>query len=399
MPSAAAKVNEPAPQATPLIDVARPEAKRSVDAALLKIVAASKTSPLKVMQDYVGLAFGPGKISFKDYVLLRLFDAEFWAGTDRKTVAGQQRAVAIYQAVNFHHEWWGMLDNKVAMGSYLAAYGFPVIPFRALYCENLKPGAGTVACDAQGLRSILTHDANYPMFGKPAEGQQSLGSIGLQRYLPADESLETREGRVVPLEAFIDQLRTHYPSGYLFQKLVSPHAAIRAVCGDRLATVRMITLRDESGPKVFRACWKIPAGANTADNYWRQGNLLAKLDIAQGKVLRVLSGSGLDLTQHERHPDTDCPLIGFQIPHWQRMRDTVIEAARLMQHVPLIGWDIAALDDGPMLVEMNERPDFVLPQLADGRGILEPALTEFMTVQQRKLAAHKKANLRTFKDL
>jgi hypothetical protein len=392
MSSAAAKVNDPTSQATPFIDVARPQAKGNVDAALLKIVAASKTSPLKIMQDYVGLAFGPGKISFKDYTLLRLFDTEFWAGTDRRTIAGQKRAVAINQAINFRHDRWGLLDNKIATGSYLAAYGFPVIPFLALYCENLKPGAAKVACDAHALHSVLTDEANYPMFGKPAESQQSLGSIGLQRYLPQEQSLETREGRVVPLDAFIDQVRTHYPSGYLFQKLVSPHAAIRAVCGDRLATVRIMTLRDETGPRVFRACGKIPAGANTADNYWRKGNLLAKLDIAQGQVLRVLSGSGLDLAQHDRHPDTDAPLIGFQIPHWQRMLDTVIEAARLMQHVPLIGWDIAALDEGPIIVEMNECPDYVLPQLADGRGILEPELMDFMTVQQHKFAEYKKAN-------
>jgi len=399
MPSAAAKVNDPTPQASPFIDVARPQAKRHIDVALLKIVAASKTSPLKVMQDYVSLAFGPGKISFKDYTLLRLFDGEFWAGTDRRTVVGPQRAATIYQAINFRLDWWGLLDNKVATGSYLAAYGFPVIPFLALYCENLKAGAAKAACDAQGLHRILTDEANYPMFGKPAEGTQSLGSIGLQRYLPAEESLETCEGRVVTLDAFIDQLRTHYPTGYLFQKLVLPHADIRAVCGDRLATVRMITLRDEAGPRLFRACWKIPAGANTADNYWRKGNLLAKLDIAQGRVLRVLSGSGLDLAQHDRHPDTNAPLIGFQIPHWQRMLDTVIEAARLMQHVPLIGWDIAALDEGPIIVEMNERPDFTLPQLADGRGILEPELMDFMMVQQHKFAEYKKANWRTFKDL
>jgi hypothetical protein len=268
-----------------------------------------------------------------------------------------------------------------------------------MYCDNLKTGAANLACNEQQLHNILTDVANYPMFGKPAEGLQSLGSVGLQRYLPQKKSVETRDGRVIALDAFIDSLRTHYSTGYLFQKFVSPHVAIRALCGDRLATVRIITLTSDAGPKVFRACWKIPAGANTADNYWRKGNLLAKIDIAQGQVLRVLSGSGLYLVEHNRHPDTDAPLIGFQIPHWQRMRDIVIEAARLMQHVPLIGWDVTALDEGPVIVEMNEHTDFFLPQLADGRGILEPELTDFMAAQQRKHAEFKKSNMRRFKDL
>ena len=399
MPSATARVDGHEPQERPVIDIARPQTKHSLDSALLKIVAASKSTPLKIMRDYIGLAFGPGKISFKDYNQLRLFDSAFWAGADRRMVAGARRSVAINQIINYRHDWWGLVDNKIASCSYLSAYGLPIIPILAVYCDNLKTGAANLACNEQQLHNILTDAANYPMFGKPAEGLQSLGSIGLQRYLPQKESVETHEGRVIALDVFIDRLRTHYPTGYLFQKFVSPHVAIRALCGDRLATVRIITLTTEAGPKVFRACWKIPAGANTADNYWRKGNLLAKIDIAQGQVLRVLSGSGLDLVEHSRHPDTDAQLIGFQIPHWQRMRDIVIEAARLMRHVPLIGWDVTALDEGPVIVEMNESPDLFLPQLADGRGILEPELMDFMAAQQRKHAEYKKSNMRTFKEL
>ncbi len=398
MPSAAAKVLDEPQLEAPVIDVARPQASHHVDAALLKIAAASKTSPLKIMRDYVGLAFGPGKISFQDYVRLRLFDPEFWAGADRRMVAGAQRSAAFYYNINYRHDWWGLLENKIAADSYLAAYGIPTIPVVAIYHAHLRTGAAMVAADERRLREILSDEANYPLFGKPTEEQQSLGAAGLYRYLPQEQSLETHDGRV-PLDAFVEQLRTHYTKGYLFQKLVSPHAAIRAVCGDRLATVRIITIVNEAGPKVFRACWKIPAGNNTADNYWRQGNLLARLDITEGAVLRVLSGSGLDLQQIERHPDSGAALIGFRIPHWQRMIDTVIEAARLMHHVPLIGWDVAVLDAGPAIVEMNERPDFMLPQLADSRGIMEPELTELMTAQQKNAAEHKKANMRIFREL
>ncbi len=390
MASATARVDDHAVVENSVIDVARHQAAHKIDSNLLKIVAAGGMSPLKVMRDYVGLAFGPGKISFKDYCELRLFDEPFWAGADRRLVAGHQRNVEINRIVNFRHDWWGMLDNKVATGSYLAAFGLPIIPTVAIYCDNLNTGADKVACDVPRLRAILTDEANYPMFGKPIEGLQSLGSIGLRRYVPQKQSLETQDGRLVALDTFVDQLRMHYGSGYLLQKFTSPHADIRGLCGDRLATVRMITLASGTGPKLFRACWKIPAGANTADNYWRKGNLLAKVDITRGRVLRVLSGSGLDLAQHEHHPDTGVPLTGFQIPHWQRMVDTVIEAARLMQQVPLIGWDVAALDDGPVIVELNERPDFFLPQLADGRGVLEPELTDFMAIQKRNQAAHKK---------
>ena len=397
MPSAAATAKDQEPREKAVIDVARQHAAPGVDAPLLKIVAASKVSPLKIMRDYVGLAFGPGKITFEDYTQLRLFDGAFWSGVDRRTVVGRGGSAAISMAINYRRDWWAVAMNKVASTSYLAAYGFPVIPILAIYCNSLKTGAANVACDEQQLHKILTDESNYPMFGKPADGVQSLGSVGLRRYVPQKKSIETHEGREILLDTFVSQLRTHYPDGYLFQKFLTPHVAIRALCGDRLATVRIITLATEAGPKVFRICWKIPAGENAADNYWRKGNLLAKIDIDQGRVQRVLSGVGLDLLQHDLHPDTDVPLIDFQIPHWQRALNTAIEAAQMMRHIPLIGWDVAVLDEGPVIVEMNQTPDFILPQLADGRGVLETELTDFMAVQKRKFAEDKKTNALTFK--
>jgi hypothetical protein len=383
----------------PTIDVARPKQAHAVDAALLRMVAETKTNPLRIMRDFVGLSFGPGKISFKDYTLLRLFDEAFWAGADRRAVVGQHRGVEIHQQVNYRHEWWGLFDNKIAMASYLAAYGFPTIPVLAVYSENLGTAAAHVARNAAELRRVLMDEANYPMFGKPTEGLQSLGSVGLKSYAAHSQSLETTDGRMLALDAFVADIVRHYPDGYLFQKFASPHAAIRALCGDRLPTIRIVTLNLETGPKVFRACWKIPAGQNIADNYWRDGNLLAKIDIAQGKVLRVLSGAGLGLAHHIVHPDTKVRLSGFQIPRWDEMVAMVIEAARLMQHVPLIGWDVAALDSGAVIVEMNERPDFFLPQLADGRGIFDAELSEFLATQKRKAAARRKVNKSSLKEM
>jgi hypothetical protein len=384
---------------TPTVDVARPHTTQAVDTALLRMVAETKASPLKIMRDYVSLSFGPGKVSFRDYTQLRLFDEAFWEGADRRQVVGQHRGVEVHQQLNFRHDWWGMFDNKVAMASYLAAYGFPTIPTLAVYCPALDTTAAHVARDADGLRRVLAEESNYPLFGKPAEGLQSLGSVGLKRYSSQSHCLETTDGRVIALDAFVADIVRHYAGGYLLQKFASPHATIRALCGDRLPTIRIVTLNLEGAPKVFRACWKVPAGDNIADNYWRAGNLLAQIDLATGTVRRVLSGAGLSLAHHIVHPDTKMHMTGFQIPHWDAMVAMVVEAARLMQHVPLIGWDVAALDGGPVIVEMNERPDFFLPQLADGRGVLDAELTGFLAVQKRKAAERRQANKSSLREM
>jgi hypothetical protein len=383
----------------PTLDVEQPPVVHSVNRVLLKMVAYAKVSPLKIMRDFVALSFGPGKLSFKDYTQLRLSDQAFWAGADRRAVIGQIRGVEIHQAVNFRHDWWGMLDNKIAGVSYLSAHGFPTIPTLAVLAIGLGVEKNGVLRSERELREFLANSDNYPLFGKPAEGLQSLGSLALRHCHSADGTLETLDGRSVTVEAVVADIVANYPRGYLFQRFHAPHPEIRALCGERLPTVRIVTINVDGAPKVFRACWKIPAAGNTADNFWRGGNLLARIDVASGGVLRAVSGAGLEMVEHTCHPDTGVALVGFQMPHWRAMLDTVIEAARLMQHVGLIGWDVAATAAGPVIVEMNERPDFFLPQFADARGVFDREFIAFMAAQKRKSADQQKRNRRELKGL
>jgi Sugar-transfer associated ATP-grasp len=357
-----------------------------IDVALRKMAQVAKSSPLKVMREYAALAFGPGQLSFSDYTKLRLFDDAFYANSDKRTVVGQRRNFDIDLTINYRHDWMGLFSNKVASASYLAAHGFPTIPAAAIYAKDLVGTSHLVARNRDDLRAFLVNEANYPLFGKPIEGVQSLGSIGLKRYLPGADSLETMDGREIPLDHFMLDIDEHYAHGYLFQNFLTPHPAIYAVCGDRPATVRIVTVAFEGEPKVFRACWKIPTGSNIADNYWRPGNLLAQIDMTNGRVLRVTSGIGLDLIEHTHHPDTKSQLVGMEIPGWTRLSQTAVEAARLMRHMPLIGWDMAMLETKPVIVEMNEKPDLFLNQLADGRGILDEELTAFLKSQKKKAA-------------
>ncbi len=374
------------------ISVTRPQRRSDVGSTLMPMVAATRTSPLRIALDFARLRYGPGKVSFWDYNQLKLFDREFWADDDRRNVVGQRRNLEISITVNWRLDWWGFFDSKLASCNYLAAFGFPVISNLTIYCENVTTArSAQVLSDKEALRHFLQRADHYPLFGKPANGTQSLGSLALRRHRPDDDGVETFDGRLIRLDELSAELEKHYSNGYLFQRLIAPHNAIRAVCGERLATVRVLTLRTGSeAPQVLRACWKIPVGSNVADNYWRKGNLLAKLDKNTGEVKRVISGTGVDLAAHSNHPDTGANLIGFQLPHWDRVVSTALDAARVMEQAPLIGWDIAVLDEGPVIVEMNERPDFILPQLADGRGILtERPLLDFMTVQKKKATEHR----------
>ena len=127
-------------------------------------------------------------------------------------------------------------------------------------------------------------------------------------------------------------------------------------------------------PEIVRVGWKIPAGDNMADNFWRPGNMpgCRAVDPMTGVVQRVVDDVYPRLAEVADHPDSGKPLTGMQLPDWQAMREMVVEASRLWGQLPLLGWDIALTDKGPLAVEVEGNGGHpMMTQLAHGRGLLE----------------------------
>jgi hypothetical protein len=59
-----------------------------------------------------------------------------------------------------------------------------------------------------------------------------------------------------------------------------------------------------------------------------------------------------------------------------------------LRHFGLVGWDLAATDDGPVIVEANESTDMILAQLADRRGFLDAPFVELLARRRRESARH-----------
>jgi len=376
--------------AGPVLDTARPQTAKPPALELPDIIAQSGLSPIAVAVRFARLCFGPGKVSFADFVRLRLFDDAFVEGP-LEAFVGQRKNLEICHQINYRHDWFGLLENKITSRSYLEAYGLATLPVTALFAPGMRTAAPHVLGDVEALEQFLLCPIHYPMFGKPVEGFQSLGSIGLAGVDVEGRALERVDGTRLALKDFVQEVASTYGAGYVFQPLMRPHGAIAALCGARLATVRMLTLLTDEGPKLLGAAWKIPGGENIADNYWRAGNLLAQMDLGSGEVLRVVTGAGFALSEPTHHPDTGAGFSGFFHPEWEAMCALALDGARLMRHVPLIGWDIACTSDGPMIVEMNETPDFSLIQLAERKGMLTAEFAGVIARHQRDAADRAKA--------
>jgi hypothetical protein len=96
------------------------------------------------------------------------------------------------------------------------------------------------------------------------------------------------------------------------------------------------------------------------DNYvsGTTGNFIARVNLENGVLLPGVSdGGGMGFRPAPVHPATGLPIAGFQLPHWERVREILCAAAEQFRPVRSIGWDVAMTADGPVIIEGNFTPD------------------------------------------
>jgi hypothetical protein len=280
------------------------------------------------------------------------------------------------------------------------SYGFP-IPQVSATLHPFRELAGAQALRTrEDLHAYLREPGHYPLFCKPFDGMRSVGSARIDAYDPARDEITVYPQRRVPTSRFADAVWKYSNDGYLFQQVQHPSPAVEALCGDRLASVRLVVLVRKSGPEVFRAVWKVPTGVHVADNYWRS-NLLCGIDVARGTVTSAMTGAGTDRVRVDRHPDTGTALAGMEIPDWDALQRACLSAAATMPGVTMQGWDVAPCRQGPVLIEVDIGGDFTLPQLGNERGMLDDQFRAYLaehhfsaTPSFDRYAHHVKANVR-----
>ena len=226
------------------------------------------------------------------------------------------------------------------------------------------------------MTHFLTVDAQYPLFAKPIGGVASFGAFSVNGFDASSKVLALVGCENLPLDEFVRHM--HHGDGYLFQSRLRPHSVLQATCGDTVSTVRVILIIEENQPEIIETVWKIPTGANVADNFWRTGNMLAAVDGDTGQVQRVVRGYGPNLEELDDHPDSGKPLKGLVLPNWDNLRALCLEFAMVFDKLRYQSWDIAICPDGPVMVEVNAGSAFNLSQLATGRGILTDRFRAFL---------------------
>jgi hypothetical protein len=263
----------------------------------------------------------------------------------------------------------GLIADKLLFDALLRGAGLPAMECRAVFGRPAPPGVLWLA-NVEDLRRFVAKAEPEQLFGKPVSGQRSQDIVAIQSYDAATDAVITPHGQRIKVAALWAQLDQHHRgTGYMFQTLLQQHPDIAGVVGPTVATVRLITFQWKARVHILNAFWKIPRGTAMADNMWR-GNLMAPVDAQTGRVGGAIDRLGVGATAIGSHPDTGAQLQGRVLPDWTEAVNTVKQAAGLIHVIPLVGWDVALGQQGPIIIEANSSPSLELPQYLSGQGVL-----------------------------
>ena len=154
---------------------------------------------------------------------------------------------------------------------------------------------------------------------------------------------------------------------FIAEELVVQHESLAAFNASSVNTVRVMTVDDGGVCRIGRTFIRFGRAGSVVDNAG-QGGIFVRVDWETGR----LCGAGFDELRgvFEIHPDSGVPFDGFELPNWQQALALAREVFNQVPGAHCIGWDFACCADGTWcVIEANDAPMFVAPQITAGRGL------------------------------
>lgn len=160
-------------------------------------------------------------------------------------------------------------------------------------------------------------------------------------------------------DALYDHLKERAPHLEL-EEVIVQHPAVAAIYPGSINTVRMVTIRGESG-RVYLVTAMFRIGNGKFVDNFNSGGMVAPMDPETGTVIDRALDKRKNL--YVNHPATGTPIQGFRFPDWDKARALVEQAAQVIPEVGYVGWDVCFTPQGPCLVEGNQFPGHDIYQL------------------------------------
>jgi len=286
----------------------------------------------------------------------------------------KKQTTALFDRINPKSER-AAVEDKLKFHRICLAAGLPVPALHAVLSRRGTTAVADfpLARDVDSVLALFGDRGDHRLIFKPQNDALGTGVrfVQLRSGLLFDIAGEPIDRREFEHRLYSDLGR----DDYLVQEFVQPGTAVAALgSGKALGTFRIVTYLNRGAVMSLYALSRIPCGNNPHDNFagGSTGNLIARVDCASG-ILGPAYGrrdprySRL-LERFDSNPDTGRPIAGVRIPDWLQLRAAAEQAALCFSGLPVLGWDMALSEQGPVIIEANSNPDIIGSQVASGVG-------------------------------
>lgn len=213
------------------------------------------------------------------------------------------------------------------------------------------------------LLRLFTNDMDA--FAKPSDGMLGKGIFKLL----IKEGKIYMDGVQHSMEDLIDAVLS---ADYLIQERIVQHEKMSALCSSSVNTIRLQTVMDKDGNVIpFGPGVRIGRMGSSVDN-WALGGVFVGIDAETEKLKDIGILKPKYGTKVTEHPDTHIVFKGYDIPYYKEAENMVVKLHKVMFRSHSIGWDIAITENGPVIIEGNDRWEISLIQAVHGgMGYLE----------------------------
>lgn len=140
----------------------------------------------------------------------------------------------------------------------------------------------------------------------------------------------------------------------IVEEIIRQHDALNALYPDSVNTIRVASVLTDDGVILLNSCMRIGNGG-VIDNFC-QGGMTAQIDFETGRI--ETPAVDKEHNVYEKHPITGTPFVGYQLPHWDLLKQTLKEMALVDPDAVFVGWDMAITPEGVDMVECNNHQGF-----------------------------------------
>ena len=213
-------------------------------------------------------------------------------------------------------------------------------------------------------------DAGY-VFIKPINGGKGRGCVKLTEEA-TDHEIDSIQARLSD-------------ASYIFEEGLAQHPILNELYPHSVNTARVVSCRLNDGSiHLLAAKLRVGQGNMVIDNS-SAGGMSVHIDLNSGQL-----GDSAMMPYKKSckiigcHPDTGVRFSGFTLPDIEKMKRLVLKAS---VHLPyrLIGWDVAFANEGPVLIEGNDRPHISGSELVYGGLRKNPVFRRFLKEAEERV--------------